>query len=121
MVNLSMECGNSAASCVGYVLIGRILAEDFGSYPAALRFGQLSLDLVDERGLDAFKARVYLNFGIGISHFSQHVRFGRAFLLRAAEEANRTGEIPYIGYCRAHIITNCMASGEPLHRSGTGG
>ena len=53
MVNLSMEHGNSAASCVGYVLIGRVLAEDFGNYPAALRFGQLSLNLVDERGLDA--------------------------------------------------------------------
>jgi predicted ATPase len=60
MVNFSMEHGNSAASCVGYVLIGRVLAEDFGSYPAALRFGQLSLNLVDERGLDTFKARVYV-------------------------------------------------------------
>ena len=115
VVNLSMEYGNSAASCVGYVLIGRVLAEDFGNYPAALRFGQLSLNLVDERGLDAFKARVYVNFGTSISHFSQHFRFGRALLLRASEEANKIGDLPYIGYCHLHIITNRMVSGELLH------
>ena len=115
VVNLSMEYGNSAASCVGYVLIGRVLAEDFGSYQAALRFGQLGLNLVDERGLDAFKARVYVNFGTGISYLSQHVRFGRALLLRASEEAKKIADLPYIGYCHLHIITNCMVSGELLH------
>ena len=114
MVNLSLEYGNSDASCVGYVSLGRVLADDFGDHPAALRFGQLSLDLVEERGLDAFKARVYVNFGTGISHFSQHFRFGRALLLRASDEANKIGDVPYVGYCRLHIITNCMVSGEPL-------
>jgi hypothetical protein len=69
---------------------------------------------VDERGLDTFKARVYLNFWTGLSHFPQHVRFGRALPLRASEEATKIGDLPYIGYCRAHFITDRMFSGEPL-------
>ncbi len=46
------------------VSLGLVLAADFGEYSTALRFAQLSLDLVEKRGLDAFKARIYLKFGI---------------------------------------------------------
>ena len=42
MVNLSLEYGNSEASCY-----------------AGFRFGTLSLELVDKRRLDRFKTRVY--------------------------------------------------------------
>ena len=101
MVNLSLEYGNSNASCVGYVSIGRVLAADFGNYPAALRFGQLSLDLVEKRGLDAFKARVYLRLRDRHQPLA-HNTFdlaGRS-LLRASDEANKIGDLPYVGYCR---------------------
>ena len=51
MVNLSLEHGNSNASCLAYVWLGWLLAADFGDYSTALRFAQLSLDLVEKRGL----------------------------------------------------------------------
>ena len=50
MVNLSLEYGNSNASCLGYVCLALALATDFGDHSRALRFAQLSLDLVDKRG-----------------------------------------------------------------------
>ena len=65
MVNLSLEYGNSNASCLGYVSLALALATDFGDHSTALRFAQLSLDLVEKRGLDAFKARIYLRIREG--------------------------------------------------------
>jgi PAS domain S-box-containing protein len=114
MVNLSLEYGNTNASCCGYVWLGQILASYFGNYPAALRFGQLSVDLVDKRRLDAFKARVYLNFGIFVNPWAQHVRSSRAFVQRAFGAANKIGDLTYAGYCCNNIVTNSLASGEPL-------
>jgi len=114
MVNLSLEYGNSSASCCGYSLLGVVLAYYAGNYAAARRFGQLSLDLVDERGLNAFSARVYLNFGIFVSPWAQHVRSGRAFIQRAFDEANRIGDLTYAGYCCNNIVANSLASGAPL-------
>ena len=63
MANLSLEHGNSDASCLAYIVLGTVLGPDFGDYEAGYRFAQLGLDLVEKRGLDRFKARVYLGFG----------------------------------------------------------
>ena len=63
MVNLSLEHGNSDGSCFAYVCSAWSLGPHFGDYQAAFRFGKLGLDLVEKRGLDRFKARVYRCFG----------------------------------------------------------
>jgi predicted ATPase/signal transduction histidine kinase len=114
MVNFSMQYGNSAASCVGYGSLGRVLAGELGDYAAALRFGQLSLQLVDNKGLDTFRARVYFTFGTGISPWAEHLRVGRAFLFRASEEAKQIGDLPYMGFCHSNIVGNLISAGEPL-------
>jgi PAS domain S-box-containing protein len=114
MVNLSLEYGNSNASCLGYVSLALALATDFGDHSTALRFAQLSLDLVDKRGLDAFKARIYLRIGGGISPLTHHFRFGRSLLLRACDEADKIGDVLYASHCRSHIVKSLIASGEPL-------
>ena len=114
LVNFSMEHGNSPASCVGYVTLGRILVMKFGDYPAALRFGRLSLALVEKRGLNTFASRVYFNFGTGISSEVQHLRVGLEFIFRSMDEARRNGDLPYIGYCFSNIVGNMISSGEPL-------
>ena len=114
MVDLSLEYGNTDASCYGFVQLGMVLVADYQDYPAALRFGQLSLDLVDKRGLDVFKARVYMTFGYCISPWSQQFRFAREFMLRASAEANKVGDLTFAGYCRNHFVSYSLASGEPL-------
>ena len=63
MVNLSLEHGNSDASCLAYVWLGMVLGPHFGDYEAGFRFGKLGFDLVEKRGLLRFKARVYSDFG----------------------------------------------------------
>ena len=47
MVNLSLEYGNSEASCYAYALLARTLGSHFGDYETGYRFGSLSLELVE--------------------------------------------------------------------------
>ena len=113
MVNLSLEHGNSNASCCGYIWFGMILGPYFDDYPSSFRFSQLSVDLVDKRGLDAFTARVYMNFG-NVNAWKQDVRSNRAFVRRAFDTANRVGDLIYAGHCCNNMVTISLASGDPL-------
>src|SRR6185312_9583072 len=61
-VNLSLEQGHSAGSCVAYVFLGKIAGPRYGDYEAAFRFGQLGYRLVEKAGLQRFQARTYLWF-----------------------------------------------------------
>ncbi len=114
MVVLSLEAGNSPASCCGYVWLGLVLASYFGDYATALRFGQLSLDLLERPGASEFGARVYLNFGTRISPWSQHVRFGRPFIRQAFDEAIKIGDLAFAGYCCNHSVIYALFSGDRL-------
>jgi PAS domain S-box-containing protein len=113
MVNLSLEYGNGNASCCGYVWFGMILGSYFGDYSSAFRFSQLSVDLVNKRGLDAFMARVYMNFGNG-NTWTQNIRSSCTFLQRALDEANRVGDLVYAGHCWNNLVTIYLACGEAL-------
>ena len=53
MANLSLEYGNSDASCLAYILLGTVLGPDFDDYAAGYRFAELGLDLVERHGLTA--------------------------------------------------------------------
>ncbi|MDB5500759.1 MAG: histidine kinase [Tardiphaga sp.] len=112
MVNLSLEYGNCNESCVGYATLA--LATDFGDHTTAQRFAQLSLDLVDKRGLNAFKARVYLRVGGAISPLMQGARFGRSLILQAWHETDKIGDVLYGSHCRSYALKCSIASGEPL-------
>ena len=52
MGNLSLEHGNSDASCYAYTAVGNVLGLTFGDYQAGFRFGQLGLDLADQSGME---------------------------------------------------------------------
>ncbi|GLR83378.1 hypothetical protein GCM10007857_00880 [Bradyrhizobium iriomotense] len=110
MANLSMEYGNSDASCLAYIVLGTVLGPDFGDYAAGYRFAQLGLDLVERRGLDRFKARVYLGFG----SWTRHVRTGRPWLRLAFDAAQQVGDLNYASFTRHHLLTHLLACGDPL-------
>jgi predicted ATPase/two-component sensor histidine kinase len=114
MVNLSLEHGNSDASCLAYEFVGMILGPYFGDYPAAFRFGQLGFDLVENRGLDRFKARVYSCFGGLIVPWSKHLREGQPLVRRAFDVARQSGDLTYATYSLGMLCTNVLACGTPL-------
>jgi signal transduction histidine kinase/GAF domain-containing protein len=90
-----------------------VLGPYFGDYRSAYRFSQLSVDLVDKRGLDASAARVYMNLGNG-NTWTRNVRSSRAFVQRAFDAANKVGDLIYAGHCYNNLVTISLASGEPL-------
>lgn len=114
MVNLSLEHGNSDASCSAYVWLAMVLGPHFGNYRAAFRFGKLGLDLVEQRGLDRFKARAQMLFAGHVVPWTQHVKTGQAMLRRSFEAANRVGDLTYAAYSCNGLIMNLLASGTPL-------
>jgi PAS domain S-box-containing protein len=114
MANISLEHGNSDASCFAYVWLGMILGPHFDDYLAAFRFGQFGFDLVERRGLDRFKARVYMSFGNLVNPWTRHVRIGRPLVRRAFDTANKIGDLTFAAYSCNNLITNLLASGEPL-------
>jgi PAS domain S-box-containing protein len=110
MANLSLQYGNSDASCLAYIVLATVLGPDFGDYAAGYRFAQLGLDLVETYGLDRFKARVYLGFG----SWTRHVRTGRPWLKRAFDAAQQVGDVNYASFTRHHLLTHLLACGDPL-------
>jgi len=89
MASLSLEYGNSDGSSLAYAWLGAVLGTHFGDYRAGFRFGKLGLDLGEKRGLDRFRARVYLVFAVHVAHWTQPLATSRAF--SAARFRGRTG------------------------------
>jgi len=113
MANLSLEDGNSDGSCFAYVWLGTLIGIRFGNYRVGFSFGKLGVDLMEQRGLRRFEARVYLLFAI-ISDWMQPVRTGLGLVRRAFDAANRLGDIAFAGFSYAALIPCLLATGEPL-------
>ena len=114
MANLSFEHGNGDGSCFAYVFLGMILQSRFGNYDAGFRFGKLGVDLVEQGGLDRFKARVYLNFGNAINPWTRHLRTNVDLLRRAFDAAQETGDLTFVAYSYANMISAHLAAGSLL-------
>ncbi|WP_437873536.1 AAA family ATPase [Sorangium sp. So ce363] len=114
MVNLSLEHGNSDGSCFGYVHVGAVLGSRFGDYRAGYRFGKLGLDLVDKHGLDRFKARVYLDFGVLVNPWTRHVRTSIELMRRVVDMASETGDLTFAAFARNASLVILLAKAEPL-------
>ena len=114
MAAFSLKHGNTDGSCLAYVWLGGILGRYFGDYQAGLRFGELGLDLVDNRGLDRLRARVYLAFAVHVAHWSQPLAACRVFLRRAFEAAREAGDLTYAAYSCSDLISNLLTAGAPL-------
>jgi signal transduction histidine kinase len=91
-----------------------VLGSHFGDYRAGFRFGTLALDLVETRGLDGFKARVFKQFGAHVSPWTQHLRAGRTVLRKAFDVAVARGDLTFAAYSCNAMISIMLASGDPL-------
>ena len=114
MGNLSLEHGNSDASCYAYTAVGNVLGLYFGDYKAGFRFGQLGLDMVEQHGVDRLKARVYLAFGNLAKPSKRHFPTGRPLARHAFDTAQQSGDLTYAAFSCNNILTQRLASGDPL-------
>ena len=114
IANLSLEHGNTDASCIAYAYLNMAFATFFGDYESGFRFGKLGFDLVQERGLTRFKARVQMAFGNLVIPWTKDLRTGQALVRAGFDTAMEDGDVTHAGFCCNHLITNLIASGEPL-------
>ncbi|HJZ72327.1 MAG TPA: sigma 54-interacting transcriptional regulator [Vicinamibacterales bacterium] len=114
LINLSLEYGNTDASCYGYVWLGTIAGPRFGNYRAGFRFAQLGYDLVEQHRLQRFRARTYLGFGVLIVPWTKHLRTARDLFRRAFDAANAVGDLTYAAFSWNNLITNLLVAGDPL-------
>src|SRR5258705_7947057 len=114
MVNLSLEHGNSDASSYAFAFLGTVLGGQLGDYKAGFRFGQLGFNLAAKRGLDRFKARVYVIFGHHVIPWTKPIRTSRSLLRLALDAAQEAGDLTYAAFARTHLVTHLLACGDPL-------
>jgi PAS domain S-box-containing protein len=113
--NLSLERGNSDASCDIYVRLGFIAGDRFKDYNSGSRFGKVGYDLAGQLGQKRFQARTYLLYAHFLVPYSQHIRSARDLLDRGLEAADRTGDLMFVGWYRGlYLIENLLASGDAL-------
>jgi PAS domain S-box-containing protein len=114
MVALSLDHGNSEASCFAYVSLGLLAGPHFGNYQAGFELGKLGYDLVEKYGWQRYQARVYMRFGNGVIPWTRHVKTGRELVRRAFDVANRMGDLSFAAYSCYQLITNLLAAGDFL-------
>ncbi len=114
MANLSAAHGNCDGSCYAYACMNTVVGGRFGNYRAGFRFGQLSLDLVEKKSLDRFKARVYFVCGCVAIPWGRHVRAGALLLRRGLQTALEAGDQTHAAYAHHTLVSNRLASADPL-------
>ncbi|RKT21610.1 putative ATPase [Paraburkholderia sp. RAU2J] len=114
MANLSLAYGNCDASSIGYTYLGMVAGPVFGDYMAGYQFGKLGLALVDQRGLQRFRPRVYMCFAYHVMPWTQPIRQGLPLLRRAFDAASQSGDLTYTGFSSCCLVTSLLAAGDPL-------
>jgi PAS domain S-box-containing protein len=113
MAGLSLEHGNSDGSCFAYSCLYLVVQERFGDYETGYRFGKLSFDLVEDRGLNRFKARVYMCFATLIP-WTRHLSGIRGLLRRAFDAALETGDLTFASYSHFNLVSYGLFCGDRL-------
>jgi PAS domain S-box-containing protein len=115
MTRLSLERGNTDASAIAYLFFGgTILGPRFGRHKEGFRFGQLGVDLVEKRGLDRFRARVWMVFAMSVIPWTRHLRASLAIYQRAFEASLDAGDVGYAAYSKFLAIAVRLGSGDSL-------
>lgn len=113
-VTISLEYGNTDASCAHYAWLGRIVAGRFGDYQTAEKLGLLACGLVDRGEYSRFRAPVYLALGANVIPWTKPLRDGRALIRLALAAAVSSGDVIYEAYSLVHLTSNMIMAGDPL-------
>src|SRR5262245_55650860 len=114
IVALSLEHGNTDGSSLAYVRLGAVVSTYIGDYQIGFRFARLGVDLVEKRGLDRYKARVYFVLAAHVAHWTQELTACLALARRAFDAAQAAGDYVYAACSLPTIIAHRLALAHPL-------
>ena len=114
MINLSLEGGNTDASCCAYEWLSGMPAEYLKDRNAAVRLGQLGYELVEKRGLRRFSSATYARFLASVMEWANPFHACCASTRRVLDEMSRTGDLTWQAFTRMILNVYLMASGVEL-------
>lgn len=91
-VEMSIECGNSSIAIFTYADYGLILCGVMGDLDAGYEFGQVSLKLLEQYQIPAFKSRAYFIVNSFIRHWKEPLSQSIPFLLEGYQSGLETGD-----------------------------
>ena len=113
-VNISLKRGNCDASCVAYAMLGRVAISRFRDFKTAFRFGQVGLELVENRGLKRFQAHAYEYFAVFVAPWVEHVRTSVDLLRCVSDAANKIGDFTFVNYANLSLNSGILFAGDQL-------
>lgn len=114
MTNLSLRYGNHESSSVAYSALNMALGSHFCDYGTAYRLGQTACELVEQRGMDRYKARVYCCFATFAMLWIQPVSRCVTLLRESFRAGSSMGDEGFAAYTSRVLASHLLVSGMPL-------
>lgn len=114
MANLGLAHGHTDASSLGYAFLAMALTCTFGDYRTGSLFGKLAVDLVEVRGLERYRGRIYHTLGTHVLAWTQPIAAAQASLRRGMQSLQEIGDVTYVGFCYCGLGTILIGGGAPL-------
>ena len=114
MVSLSLQHGNCDASCYAYSQVNLVVGLRFGDYRAGRDFGRLARELVDQHGMDRYKARVYSCFSSYVAPWSEHLPTILGLIQAAIVTADAVGDPIFVVAAYRALVASQLVAGTDL-------
>lgn len=114
MTNLSLDHGHCEGSSVAYSALNMALGAHFADYTTAFQLGELACELVDRRGMNRYKARVYSCFAAFTMPWIKHLPLCQPMMIHAFQVGSSMGDMAFAAYNSRNLITHLLVSGLPL-------
>jgi hypothetical protein len=114
MVNLSLEFGNTEASCQAYALVSATAGLHFGNYEAGRRFGRLGYDLVERRGFKRFGRGPIWRMALESCPRSGLCARPATCAVTRVKPRIQAGDLTFAAFSWIQLVAIFLLAGEPL-------
>lgn len=114
LINISIQYGNTEASCFAYAVYGMFLGPGLGEFELADEFGNLALALANKAQDIGIKIRTKFVVAEFISHWMRNAKYTVEQLKEVYTLSLENGEFIYVGYTCASIVIEDFLRGENL-------
>ncbi len=114
IVRLSLEHGNGDQSPFGYGNYASMLSSVLHQYELGFRFGQTSVQLVEQTSNLPLRSKVYTLFALTNSPWSSPIAESVPLLRMAQQAGQLTGDVIWTAYSTFHILKHLQHAGESL-------